>query len=134
MREPDKGSPRENPPRQPSRCAFRFGRLGRHAPFLSVLVSLALGGSAAAQGAGSIDPATEGAPPSAARSIVHLSAKLAAGDTQPVPSGVQWRIFDEAAGSDGTHRLVAQSSEATPALTLQTGPSSSMPASVSRVR
>lgn len=63
----------------------------------------------------------EEAPPPVARSIVHISAKLAATDSQPAHSGVQWRIFDEAAGSDGTHRLVAQSSEATPAFSLEDG-------------
>jgi hypothetical protein len=118
---PGKGPYHENPRREASRFAIRSGRLGWRAAFLLVLVSLAFGGSAAAQGAGSVDPAAEGTSAPAARSIVHLSAKLAAADTQPVQSGVQWRIFDEAAGSDGTRRLVAQSSEATPALTLPDG-------------
>jgi hypothetical protein len=53
--------------------------------------------------------------------ILHLSASLAAGDRQPVRSGVHWRIFEEQAGPDGLHTLVAQSSEASPAVPLPDG-------------
>lgn len=55
------------------------------------------------------------------RRIVHLSAVLAAGDTHPVRDGMQWRIFEEEAGADGQHKLVAQSSEASPAMPLEDG-------------
>jgi hypothetical protein len=34
---------------------------------------------------------------------------------------MQWRIFEEGIATDGTHRLVVQSSEATPAITLPDG-------------
>jgi len=112
--DPDTGS-------RPENATPRNGRAAARAGLLLALVSCAPGGSAWSQGAGSVEAAAEGGLLPVARSIVHLSAKLAAGDTQPVHSGVQWRILEEAAGSDGTHRLVAQSSEATPALTLPDG-------------
>ncbi len=78
-------------------------------------------GSALAQGGGPHELASDEGPFPVTRNIVHLSAKLATSDSQPVRSGVQWRVFEEAEGSEGTHRLVAQSSEATPALTLPNG-------------
>jgi hypothetical protein len=88
---------------------------------LAVPMSFSLGGPAVSQGAASAEPGGTGGSLPVTRSIVHLSAKLAAADTQPVHNGIQWRIFEEAAGSDATHRLVAQSSEATPALSLPDG-------------
>ncbi|HEY8163779.1 MAG: hypothetical protein ACR650_01555 [Methylocystis sp.] len=58
---------------------------------------------------------TEGA------STLRLSATLGAGDSQLVRSGVVWRVFEEAAQPDGSHKLVAQSDEATPSLPLPNG-------------
>ena len=53
--------------------------------------------------------------------MVRLSALFAATDTQPVREGLQWRIFEEAQGTDGNHKLVAQSTDATPNLSLPNG-------------
>jgi len=52
---------------------------------------------------------------------VRLSALLAAQETQPVKSGLVWRVFEEFAQTDGSHRLVAQSEEAAPTLKLPDG-------------
>ncbi|MGH6830033.1 MAG: hypothetical protein ACREDG_02650 [Methylocella sp.] len=53
--------------------------------------------------------------------MVRLSALYAATDTQPVRAGLQWRIFEDAPGIDGNHKLVAQSTDATPNLPLPNG-------------
>lgn len=68
-------------------------------------------------------PAAPAPPPANAdgMSTLRLSATLAAGDMQPVRSGIVWRIFEEAAQPDGSHKLVAQSEEATPTLPLPDG-------------
>ena len=50
-----------------------------------------------------------------------LSALLAPQETQPVKSGLVWRVFEEFAQTDGSHRLVAQSEEALPTLRLPDG-------------
>lgn len=52
---------------------------------------------------------------------LRLSATLGSVDTQVVRSGVTWRVFEEAAQPDGSHKLVAQSEEATPTLPLPDG-------------
>jgi hypothetical protein len=52
---------------------------------------------------------------------LRLSASLGASDSQPVRSGLVWRVFEEAAQPDGSHKLVAQSDEATPTLPLPDG-------------
>jgi hypothetical protein len=52
---------------------------------------------------------------------VRLSALLAAQETQPVKSGLVWRVFEEFAQTDGSHRLVAQTEEAAPTLKLPDG-------------
>lgn len=61
------------------------------------------------------------APAETARGIVKLTALFAATDTQPIREGLQWRVFEEAPGADGKHKLVAQSSDATPNLPLPDG-------------
>lgn len=61
------------------------------------------------------------APGERARGTVRLMAFFTASDVQPVRQGVQWRVFEEALGPDGDHKLIAQSSEATPALSLPDG-------------
>ncbi len=63
----------------------------------------------------------ETAPLETAHGMVRLSARFAATDTQPVRAGLQWRIFEEAEGIDGNHKLVAQSTDATPNLPLPNG-------------
>lgn len=60
-------------------------------------------------------------PPPSAGNILHLSAVLTAADAQPVHSGLRWRVFDEKPELDGTHALVAESYDATPALPLRDG-------------
>ncbi|HEX3497553.1 MAG TPA: hypothetical protein VHT02_10365 [Methylocella sp.] len=63
----------------------------------------------------------ETAPAGSANGMVRLSALFAATDTQPVREGLQWRIFEEVPGTDGNHKLVAQSTDATPNLPLPNG-------------
>jgi hypothetical protein len=60
-------------------------------------------------------------PVESGRGTLYLSALLAAGDTQPVRAGLKWRIFDEAAEADGSHKLVAESKDAAPAMPLPEG-------------
>lgn len=62
------------------------------------------------------------APVQAVPGMLSLSAVLAAGDAQPIRAGLTWRIFAEAAEPDGQHRLVAESTDAAPALQLPPGP------------
>ncbi len=52
---------------------------------------------------------------------MRLSATLGAGESQPIRSGLIWRIFEEAAQPDGSHKLIAQSDEAAPNLPLPDG-------------
>lgn len=62
--------------------------------------------------------------PSAAepgRSSIYLSAVYAAGDTQPILGGLKWRVYREQAEPDGSHQLVAESTEASPLLILPDG-------------
>ena len=55
------------------------------------------------------------------RTSIYLSAIYAAGDTQPVLGGLKWRIFREQAEADGSHQVVAESSEPSPLLVLADG-------------
>ena len=55
------------------------------------------------------------------RSSIYLSAVYAAGDTQPILGGLKWRVYREQAEADGSHQLVAESSEASPLLILPDG-------------
>ncbi|MBM3552605.1 MAG: hypothetical protein FJX45_12770 [Alphaproteobacteria bacterium] len=67
-------------------------------------------------------PEAAGPPlPPARLSTLRLSATLAANDPQPIRSGVVWRVFEEGAQPDGSHKLVAQSEEAAPTLPLPDG-------------
>ncbi len=61
------------------------------------------------------------APVESAHGMVRLAALFAASDTQPVQEGLHWRIFEEVPGTDGNHKLVAQSTSATPNLSLPDG-------------
>jgi hypothetical protein len=64
------------------------------------------------------------APPSSLlpmpKGTLHLSASLAI-DGPDIAAGLVWRIFDERTEDDGTHRLVAQSTDAAPTLPLADG-------------
>lgn len=55
------------------------------------------------------------------RGALLLSAFLSATDTQPLHSGLKWRVYDEVAAPDGSHKLVAESTNATPSLALPAG-------------
>ncbi len=57
----------------------------------------------------------------AGKGAVYLSAVLAQGDIQPIRSGVKWRVFEEQAQADGSHKLVAESDQPTPQFTLPDG-------------
>lgn len=90
------------------------------------LAAFLLTGAASAEQGGpglpaSWPPAIEARPLEPTQRILHLSAVLATTETQPVRAGLQWRIFEEREGPDGLHKLVAQSSEASPALPLEDG-------------
>jgi hypothetical protein len=52
---------------------------------------------------------------------VRLTAFLTATDPQPIRAGLKWRIFQEKLEPDSSHKLVAESSEATPSLPLPDG-------------
>ncbi|MCI0599625.1 MAG: hypothetical protein L0Y60_08900 [Beijerinckiaceae bacterium] len=66
-----------------------------------------------------LNPGT--APAERARGMVRLTALFAANESQPVRQGLQWRVFEEDLGPDGSHKLVAHSTDATPTLTLPDG-------------
>jgi hypothetical protein len=74
-------------------------------------------------------PAVPGAAPAppatptveAGQSSIYLSAVLATGDTQPVTGGLKWRVYREQAEADGSHQVVAESSDASPVLVLPDG-------------
>jgi hypothetical protein len=53
--------------------------------------------------------------------LVRLAATYGADAADIVRSGVVWRVFEERAESDGTHRLVAESADAQPALRIPNG-------------
>ncbi len=104
--------------------AFFFARQARAAVLLGLLVSGFASAQIAQPANSNLAPAPNGldaAPADAPSSILHLSATLGASDALPVRSGLQWRIFDEKAELDGNHKLVAQSSEATPVFSLHDG-------------
>jgi hypothetical protein len=61
------------------------------------------------------------APAGQAQGMVRLTALFAGSDSEPVRQGVQWRVFEEALGPDGNHKLIAQSTDPTPTLPLPDG-------------
>lgn len=63
-------------------------------------------------------PSSDG---SSALATLRLSATLTQGDAQPVRAGVVWRVFEERAQPDGSHKLAAESQEAVPILPLPDG-------------
>jgi hypothetical protein len=52
---------------------------------------------------------------------VHLTALLSQGDAQSLKAGLHWRVFDDNAGPNGAHHLVAETEEATPTIALPDG-------------
>jgi len=66
-------------------------------------------------------PAAAGAETGQELSTLRLTATLAANDAQPVKSGLVWRVFEEGAQPDGSHKLVAESGDAQPSLSLPDG-------------
>lgn len=70
---------------------------------------------------GDLGAAHPNAAPEAPKSMLLLSAFLSATDTQPLRSGLLWRVYDETTGPKGSHKLVAKSTDATPSLALPAG-------------
>ncbi|MGH6818171.1 MAG: hypothetical protein ACREC1_05295 [Methylovirgula sp.] len=116
-------------PKAPETCFVRMSRL---IAFLAI--ALAAAGVARAEPAapmnmgiapvippGGLLAPRPPAEPSVRRNTLLLSAFLSASDAEPVRSGLIWRVFDEAAQADGSHRLVAQSTDAAPSLSLLDG-------------
>jgi hypothetical protein len=83
--------------------------------------ALARSGARAPQGPNA--PPSPVAPPANTEGLatLRLSATLSGADAQVVRSGLKWRVFEEAAQPDGSHKLVAESDEATPTLPLPDG-------------
>lgn len=102
-----------------------FSGIGRCGPRVAVALALSLQ-AAAAQ---SLPPFTPGgfgqsAPPNpveAAQGTLYLTAVLAANEAQPVRGGLKWRIFEERAQADGSHRVMAESDDPSPRLALPNG-------------
>ncbi len=59
--------------------------------------------------------------PQTPRHPLLLSALLSATDLHPISDGLKWRVFDETLEADGSHKLVAESNEAAPSLSLPDG-------------
>jgi hypothetical protein len=59
--------------------------------------------------------------PAFAAAPVSLSAVYGPADSQPIRSGLVWRVFAAGADADGNHALVAESNEASPVVTLDDG-------------
>ena len=74
-----------------------------------------------APGTGSTNRAEPPAPVEPGQGLVYLSAFFTSADTQAVRAGIRWRIFEERAEPDGSHKLVAQSDEAAPFVALPDG-------------
>jgi hypothetical protein len=74
-----------------------------------------------AAGTGSTNRAEPPAPLEAGQGLVYLAATFTPGDSQPVRTGVRWRVFEERAEADGAHKLVAQSDQAAPFFALPDG-------------
>jgi hypothetical protein len=104
-------------------------RAGRALALLAAVIAPAGAGAAPPapphhSGAGPAEhrPETEAATePAAPLYAAHLTATLGPQDLQPVRSGMVWRVFEEYAQPDGSHKLVAQSEEAAPTLRLADG-------------
>lgn len=103
---------------------MNFRRLTLAAAGLALLLSPL---SAGAQGLPSFGPGSFGpnlpTQPSqeAQQGTLYMSAALAANETQPVRGGLKWRVFEEQAQPDGTHKILAESSDAAPRFDLPAG-------------
>ena len=62
-----------------------------------------------------------GTPIETIKGVLSVSAVLTATDTQPVRASLKWHIFNEATEPDGSHKLVAQSTEPAPSFSLANG-------------
>jgi len=94
------------------------------APFLAALLAAApAAAQKATHGQKNAPPTSAPAPEEEVKAgaSLRLSALLASNDREAVRSGLVWRIFDEHAEANGSHRLVAESSEASPSFTLPDG-------------
>ncbi|HMN71681.1 MAG TPA: hypothetical protein PKA55_07405 [Rhodoblastus sp.] len=60
-------------------------------------------------------------PPEPPPGVLYMSAVLGASETQPVRGGLKWRVFEERAQPDGTHKMVAESDDAAPRFSLPAG-------------
>ena len=80
---------------------------------------------AGAQGPRSAPPALSRGPLSTGvepgQTALYLSATLSATDAQPLRAGVKWRVYEERAQADGSHKMVAESNEAAPQFVLPNG-------------
>ncbi len=87
------------------------------------LVSAAAQTLVAPSSATAIVPIPAPAPPlEVKKGQLYLSALLSSHDTQPIAKApLIWRVFTEKVEPDGRHRMVAESTEAAPALTLPEG-------------
>ncbi|MBV8564725.1 MAG: hypothetical protein JO273_04635 [Methylobacteriaceae bacterium] len=65
-------------------------------------------------------PAAAPATGPVAKGLLYLSAVFG-NDNQPVKSGLHWRVFNAQAEADGTHALVAESTDPTPTLSVPNG-------------
>ena len=61
------------------------------------------------------------APVEAGQGALYLTAVYAASDTQPIRSGVVWRVFSDRADAAGAYPLIIESKESAPALALPEG-------------
>jgi hypothetical protein len=72
-------------------------------------------------GSGSTNRAEPPAPAEPGQGLVYLTAIFTPGDAQPVRAGIRWRVFEERAEADGSHKLVVQSDQAAPFFALPDG-------------
>ena len=95
----------------------------------ALLAALALPADAQQRGSGRPDAASPlfaprpltTPPPQGPSAVVQLVAVFGGAATQPVTSGVQWRVFREQAEADGMRQMVGESADATLSLELPNG-------------
>ncbi len=97
-------------------------RFGSALALVWMTLALLAPSSAGAQGATPQPGGAFAAQPMVApgQGALNLSATLTTGG-KPIQAGLEWRVFQERAESDGAHALVAKSSDATPVLRLPDG-------------
>jgi hypothetical protein len=122
-------------PSMPRPCKAPAPRTGLFRLILCIALSGAAGAASGEPGATEPDAMPAIAPiippggllgprpeePKVSTSALLLSAFLSPTDTEPVRNGLKWRVFDETAEADGSHRLVAQSADAAPSFSLPDG-------------